>query len=134
MLFRSLCDPMDPYFANLLCPQNSPGKNSGVGHHSLLQGIFLTQGLKPGLPYCRQILYCVSHQGNPTLCDPINCNLPGSSVLHYLPELAQIHIHCVNDAIYHLMLCHLLLLLPSIFHSIRVFSNESALHLRWPKY
>ena len=41
----------------------SPGKNSGVGCHSLLQGIFPTQGSNPNLLYCRQILYCLSHQG-----------------------------------------------------------------------
>ena len=39
---------------------NSPGKNTGVGCHALLQGIFLTQGSNPGLPHCRQILYCLS--------------------------------------------------------------------------
>ena len=40
-------------------------KNTGVGCHALLQGTFLTQGLNPGLPHCRQILYHLSHQGNP---------------------------------------------------------------------
>ena len=49
----------------LLCPWNSPGKNTGVGSHSLLQGIFLTQGLNVGLPHCRQILYHLSNQGSP---------------------------------------------------------------------
>ena len=43
-------------------PWNSPGKNTGVGSHSLLQGIFSTQGSNPGLPHCRQILYQLSHQ------------------------------------------------------------------------
>ena len=52
--------------ARLLCPWNSPGKNPGVGSHSLLQGIFLTQGSTPGLPHCREILYHLSHQGNYT--------------------------------------------------------------------
>ena len=47
----------------LLCPKNSPGKNTGVGSHSLLQGIFLTQGLNLGLLQCRQILYHLGHQG-----------------------------------------------------------------------
>ena len=42
---------------------DSPGKNSGVGSHSLLQGIFLTQRTNPGLMNCRHILYCLSHQG-----------------------------------------------------------------------
>ena len=49
----------------LLCPWDSPGKNTGVGHPSLLQGIFLTQGWNPGLLHCRRILYCLSHQGSP---------------------------------------------------------------------
>ena len=49
----------------LLCPWDSPGKNTGVGCHALLQGIFLTQGSNPGLPDCRQILYYLSHQGSP---------------------------------------------------------------------
>ena len=49
----------------LLCPCDSPGKNNRVGFYSLLQGIFLTQGLNPGLPHCRQILYHLSHQGSP---------------------------------------------------------------------
>ena len=46
-------------------PWNSPGKSSGVSYHSLLQGIFPTQRLNPGLPHCRQILYQLSHQGIP---------------------------------------------------------------------
>ena len=50
------------------------------------------------------------------------------------PEFTQTHVHSVDDAIHHLILCHPLLLPPSIFPCIRVFSNESALHIRWPKY
>ena len=46
----------------LLGPQDSPGKNTGVRCHSLLQGIFPTQGSNPGLPHCRQILYQLSHK------------------------------------------------------------------------
>ena len=55
--------------ARLLCPSHSPGKNTEVGSCSLLQGLFQTQGLNLGLPYCRRILYHVSHQGSP--CSPI---------------------------------------------------------------
>ena len=55
----TLCDPTDCSF----CPWNSPGKDTEVGSHSLLQGIFLTQGSNLGLPLCRQILYHLSHQG-----------------------------------------------------------------------
>ena len=49
----------------LLCPWDSPGKNTGVGCRFLLQWIFLTQGFNPGLPHCRQTLYHLSHQGSP---------------------------------------------------------------------
>ena len=63
----------------------------------------------------------------------MNCSKPGFPVHHQLPESTQTHVHRVSDAIQHLILCHPLLLLPSIFPSIRVFSNESALHIRWPK-
>ena len=62
-------------------------------------------------------------QSCPTLCDPMNRSMPGLPVHHQLPESTQTHVHWVRDAI-----------LPSIFPSIRVFSNESALCIRWPKY
>ena len=52
--------------ARLLCPWDSPGKNTGVGGHALLQGIFPTQESNPGPPYCRQILYHLSHQESST--------------------------------------------------------------------
>ena len=69
----------------------------------------------------------------PTLWDPMNWSTPGFPVLHYFPEFAQIHVHWVGNANY-LILCHPFLLLPSIFPSIKVFSSESALHIRWSKY
>ena len=50
----------------LLCPWDSPGKNTGMGCHSLLQGIFPTQGLNPGLLHYRQILCHLNHQGSYT--------------------------------------------------------------------
>ena len=64
----------------------------------------------------------------------MNCSMPGLPVHHKLPEFTQTHGHWVVMPSSHLILCHPLLLLPSIFPSIRVFSNESALHLKWPKY
>ena len=64
----------------------------------------------------------------------MNHSTPGLPVHHQLPEFTQTHVHWVGDAIHHLILCHPLLLLPSIFPSIRVFSNESALCIIWPKY
>ena len=50
--------------ARLLCPWDSPGKNTTVGCHALLQGIFPTQGSNPGLPHYRWILFHLSHQGS----------------------------------------------------------------------
>ena len=72
-------------------------------------------------------------QSCPTLCDPMECSMPDLPVHHQLPELTQTHVHCHEMPSNHLILCHPLLL-PSIFPSMRVFSNESALHIRWPKY
>ena len=73
-------------------------------------------------------------QLRPTLCDPMNRSMPGLPVHHQLLESTQTHVHRVGDVI---QPSHPLLspfLLPSIFSSIRVFSNESALLIRWPKY
>ena len=69
-----------------------------------------------------------------TLCDPKNCRMPGLPVWHQPPKSTQTHVHWVGDVIQPFILCHPLLLLPSIFPSIRVFSNESAFHNKWPKY
>ena len=66
-----------------------------------------------------------------TLCSPMDCSTPGFSVLHYLLEFAQTQVHWVSDAI---QPSHPLLLLPSIFPSIRVFPKELVLCVRWPKY
>ena len=69
-----------------------------------------------------------------TLCDPMDWNMPGFPIHHKLPELTQTHVHLSVMSSNHLILCHPLLLPPSIFPSISVFSNESALRIRWPKY
>ena len=68
-------------------------------------------------------------------CNPKDFNMPGFPVLHYFLEFAQTHVHWVDDAIQPSRpLITPILLLPSICSSIRGFSNESALHTRWPKY
>ena len=69
-----------------------------------------------------------------TLCDPINHSTPGFPVHHQLPEFTQTHIHKLMTPSSHLILCRPLFFLPPIPPSIRVFSNESPLHMRWPKY
>ena len=69
-----------------------------------------------------------------TLFNLMDCCMPGFPVHHQLMELAQTHVHQVSDAINHLILCCLFLLLPSILPSIRIFSSESVLSIRWPKH
>jgi len=75
-------------------------------------------------------------QSYPTLCDPIDCSTPSLPVHHQLPEFTETHVHPLTSVIpsSHLILCCPLLLLPPIPPSIRVFSNESSLDMRWPKY
>ena len=78
---------------------------------------------------CFQSLSCVH-----LLVRPVHCSTPGLPVHHQLLELAQTHIHRVGVPSNYLILCRPLLLLPSVFPSIRVFSSESVLCIRWPKY
>ena len=73
-------------------------------------------------------------QSCPTLCNPMNRSTPGLPVHHELPFFTQTHVHRVSVPSNYLILCRPLLLLPSVFPSIRVFSNESVLHIRWPEY
>ena len=67
-----------------------------------------------------------------TLCDPMNCSTPLSITNSWSPSKPMSIESVISSS--HLILCHPLLLLPSIFPSISVLSNESALHIRWPKY
>ena len=82
---------------------------------------------------CSSILCCCSvAQLCPTLCNPMDCSLLVFPVLNHLPEFAQTHVHRVCDAIQPF---HPLSSPPPAFNpSIRIFSNELALHIRWPKY
>ena len=63
----TLCDPMDCSRSASSVHGDFPGKKTGVGHHTLLQGKFPIQGSNPGLLHCRQILYHLSHQGSPNI-------------------------------------------------------------------
>ena len=109
----TLCNSMDCSPPDSSNPWNFPGKSTGMGCHILLKGIFLTQGSNLALPHCRQTLYCLSHQ---------LWNL----LQHMSVELMMTSCHFI--------FCCPLYFLPSIFPSIRVFSNESVLRIRWPKY
>ena len=73
-------------------------------------------------------------QSCPTLCDPLNLSTPGLPAHHQLPDFTQTHVHQVGDATQPSHSLSSLLLLPPIPPSIRVFCNEPALRMRWPKY
>ena len=99
---------------------------------SLLYNVMLVSAVKQSesvIAVC-----CSVTQSCLTLCYPMKCSMPGFPVFHHLPELAQTHVHWSVMPFNHLILCRPLLLLPSVFPSIRVFSNELALRIRWPKY
>ena len=64
---QTLGDPVDCSPPGSSVHVDSPGKNTGVGCHVLLQGIFPTQGSNPDLPHCKGILYYLSYQGSPKL-------------------------------------------------------------------
>ena len=133
-------------------------KNTVVGSLSLLQAIFPTQESTWGLLHCRQILNQLSYLGSPSLCIPaykyasvqfnsvqllsrvqlfatpwITAYQASLSITNSqsLPKLMSIELVMPSS---HLILCRPLLLLPPIPPSTRVFSNESTLHMRWPKY
>ena len=130
----------------LCSPWNSPGHNTGVCSLSLLQGIFPTQELNLGLLHCRQILYQLSYEESNNnfsvqffirvqlFATPWPAALQASLSItnsQSLPKLMSIESVMPYN---HLTLCHPLLLSPSIFPSIRVFSDKSVLRIRWPKY
>ena len=120
----------------------SQARITGMGCHFLLQGIFQTLGSNSHLlhwqadslpfweaPKCILLLFSHSVMSN-SLC-PMECSTPGFPVLHCLPEFTQTHVHWVGDANQPTYPLLPLLLPPSIFPSIRVFSNGSALPITW---
>ena len=78
--------------------------------------------------------YCCSSSVVSKFCDPMDCSMPGFPVYHHYQILIKFMSIELAMPSNHLIFCCPLLLLPSIFPSIWVFSNESALHIRWPKY
>ena len=68
-LCSTLCDSMDCNPPGSSVHRDSPGQNTEVDCHVLLQGVFPTQGLNPGLPHCRWILYHMNHQGSPRILE-----------------------------------------------------------------
>ena len=90
--------------ARPFCLQNSPGKNTRVGCHFLLQGIFPTHGLNSGLLHCRETLYPLSHQASPTCCaaQPKKKNFFFKAQQRVLNELK---IHLMNEVLSEYQLC-----------------------------
>ena len=84
--------------------------------------------------WCFPVQFSSVTQLYPTLCNPMNRSMPGLPVHHQLLEFTQTHVHQVGDAIQPSHPLSSPLLLPQIRPSIRVFSNESPLRMRWPKY
>ena len=145
-----MSDSFQPYGlqpARLLCPWDSPGKN-GVGCHFLLQDLLRRYFIWK--MYCRgwgvedyssvettptkAVSFSLVSQSCLTLCDPMDCSMPGFPVHYQLPELAQTPLHQVSDSI---QSSHPLSspYPPAFNHlSIRVFPNESVLCIRGPKY
>ena len=77
---------------------------------------------------------CSAAQSFLTLFNPADCSMLGLPAPHHLPKYAQVHVHCIGDAIQPSHPLYPLLLLPSIFPSLRKFSNEFVVRIRWPKY
>ena len=106
-LCLTLFSPMDWSPPDSSVYGNSSGLNTGGGCHALLQGIFPTQGLISSLLTSPALAAQFSSvaQLYPTLCDPMDCSMPGFLVYHQIQELAQIYVHWVGDAIqpFHLL-------------------------------
>ena len=89
----TLWNPKDCSLPGSSVHEDSPGKNTGVGCHALLQGIFPTQGLNLGLPHCRWILYHLSHQGNPRILEWVAYLFSRGSLL----PRNQTKVSCIAD-------------------------------------
>ena len=99
--------------------------------------VLFSPDLSYSWPVCELLLnarhlYCSVAKPCPALCDCVDCSMPGFPVLHHLPELAQSHIHWISDAIQPSR--PLSSPSPPVFPSIRIFPDESVLHIKWPNY
>ena len=122
-----------PYLPPEKCVCRSRSTRTGHGTTDWFQ---IGKGVRQGyiLSPCLFNLYAKFSsfaQSCPILCNPMNHSMPGLPVHHQLLEFTSIESVMPSS---HLILCRPLLLLPSIFPRIRVFSSESALCIRWPKY
>ena len=124
--------PRQAYWSGLPFP--SPGESSQTRDQICVsctdrQILDHWEPRKPNFPCC-----CSVSKSCPTFCNPMDCSMPVFPVLHYPLEFVQPHVCWVSDSIQSSQLLLPLLLLPSVFPSIRDFSSESALHISWLKY
>ena len=118
-----------PHCRQTLYHLSHQGSLKGKGYIYILRAIFALFTLS-----FSSVQFSSVAQLCPTLCDPMNHSTPGLPVHHQLLEFTQTHVHRVSDAIQPSHPLASPLLLPPIPPSIRVFSNESTLRMRWPKY
>ena len=112
------------------------GRKVEWNRHDRISGHGKTRSLAlPGVYVTNSCIRYPAHvvQSCPTLCNPMNCSTSGLPVLRSWSLLKFMSLVLTMPS-NHLILCHPLFLLPSTFPSTRVYSNESALHIRWPKY
>ena len=120
---------------SLSCPTSTHGSLTNT--HTFISSSFIKGSFEPSESVVishKDSQFSSVAQSCLTLCDPMDCSTPGFPVHHQLLELAQTHVHKLSDAIQPSHSLLPLLLLPSIFPRSRVFSSESALCIRWPKY
>ena len=121
-------------------PEKSHGQRSLVGYSPWSRKTDLTKRLNNNnhniLGSVGGVQFSSVTQSCLTLCHPMNHSTPGLPVHHQLPETGRLRLTSIKSVMpsSHLIICRPLLLLPPIPPSIRVFSNESTLHMRWPKY
>ena len=106
----------------------------GVHTHMMSLIIVVTFSLIAFLTILTCCFCCSVSRSYLIVCDPMDCCTPGFPVLHCLPELAQTHVHRIGDAIQPSRPLLSPFLLPSVFPSISVFSNESTLCVSWSQY
>ena len=115
------------------------GQGHTMGHCPRTRGdkqSWVRQVSNHSIPRLKSLIRCCCSvtQSCSTFCDPMDCSTPGVLVLHHLPQLAQTHVHRISDAIqsFHPLSSPS----PPAFNlsSIKVFSSESVIHIRWPKY
>ena len=120
------------YTLSCMWPDGPKGRSGEAIHRNFYKytGILRIEIFRASLVVSVQSVQLLS----PSLCDPMNCSTPGLPVHHQLLEFTQTTSTESVMPSNHLILCHPLLLPPSVFPSIRVFSNESVLRISWPKW